>query len=496
MKKKGSVFMTAFVIAVAIAIVIILNISPKKLQQEEMQPELEEKAEAVSGTLYHALENSEARATYETGLDLGYWLSYSLPLIPDVEEIKLNLSTMIKEFINLYLDELRKNPDVEISPDLKITDIIVNVDESSVLNYNKDTSFDVTAVANEEIIFTGEGGEVHQKTSFNVPVDNWRFWYFYRVIRNWINENSYARTACNNMPEYGITGNKNCHYKQVDEVTAEEMLNDAVNELIGSFDRDYQCVYNCPDLPDPDCNGEAIDEPDPGCEEGDNYCSQECLSPDPDCDKCNIPDPFIECSYEIICDRDPSTGKTFIDTNIYDVKQSSCKSNDCCTDAGYCDSCPAFCVDTGCNYGNDNHDCEVTTCNDHACPRVMQDINPDLVPPCNKGLIIYEGGDYDGNKHPDHPKTDMGNCGGTGTEYFWSQIVNITCIDNSQEKPISATGNFEKLQFSFLMHTYFSRSHPVLNNDCPATCVFDEMCFPVETPEKPGNPAKPVGGGG
>jgi len=40
-------------------------------------------------------------------------------------------------------------------------------------------------------------------------------------------------------------------------------LINAVNELNSLFDRDYQCIYNCPSVADPDCNDETIDEPDP-----------------------------------------------------------------------------------------------------------------------------------------------------------------------------------------------------------------------------------------
>ncbi|MBD3203079.1 hypothetical protein GF327_02195 [Candidatus Woesearchaeota archaeon] len=464
MKKRGSVFLTAFIITVALGLFLVVNYDSGTDSGNEQISNIQQSSESLSSFIYNTIEDSSLRGSLELASDWknkGYFISYSLPNAPGVDEVKGELSEKVKSIINLYFEEL-ENTDNSISAVSfeetgRIDTVEILVDAEGVANGEYDENFRVRAVTDEdddEFILSGESGEQsYNYPDFELDIENWRFWYLYRKINEWIIPNSYPIDICSNMPLYGILGSEVCcNYKALSKESGKKMLEDAVNNLQNSFDEDNECVYNC--FPqDPDCTGETGSET--GTCNQDNFCDETCNPRDPDCFKCT----YVECNYEILCDES-NAGDSSITTEMDPEISADCpeKTNDCTGEPSFGNICKGECVQQSCKYVNDQEEKCNVLCEDNICPNI---VNPP--PPCIEGEVNYNGGNYTG-KSTD-PKICLGFCKGKGVKYYWSQIAEITCTDILNKKPLNEN-NFVPLSFKFKVHTYFSRMHPAPGNTC------------------------------
>ncbi|MBN1502438.1 hypothetical protein JW930_02760 [Candidatus Woesearchaeota archaeon] len=306
MKKKGTVFITIVIIAVVIAIFAVSI--PQAVQKKTAPFESSEHyAEAVSTAMYQAIENSIARSTYNMGdfgfqdINNSYWISYSLPLVPSVEDINERLEVMINDTVNDYMGQLSAQQlgDTVIERVDKISHVTVNVDQDDVIEGEHDNSFSVTAHSGRVRLNSENNQKAYQDTGFDVPIDNWRFWFMYRVIREWALQNSFSKEACNMLPEFGVKGGRECPYLAITDNTIDNLLEQKILELNETFfneDNGHQYV---------ECNHTII------CRVGvTNIDPHNKDCPDV-CDMCEL----SNCVYlnrirdcEITCDPDPVCG--------------------------------------------------------------------------------------------------------------------------------------------------------------------------------------------
>ncbi|MFH0876105.1 MAG: hypothetical protein V1859_09285 [archaeon] len=469
MKKKGSVFVTAFLIAVAIGIFIMISSKPTTTTTSRDIDNPEKYAEETSATIYDALKNSGALGTKNTGqygvleIDNGYFISYSVTDVPSVEEVKGKLSDKIKEVMNVYLKDINGKTlyGMKVKSDAQIEKITVGVTEEEVLAGAYDNTFSVTAKSTGSVVFTPQTGEAKtfQQPDYNVPIDNWRFWLMYRKVRAWSIDNMVGKDACNKMPQYGIRGNSiDCKYAPIKLETAKAIFDKDVKILQESFDEDDLCIQNCP-VKDPDCTTDATT---PGTCAADNYCASGCEPVDPDCQKCN----YIQCTYEFLC------GEESVDSNHAGVEYPcGPKQSQYYFDSnGQPDDCPGDCV-AGCEYINSMESCFSGACDDPFCPKQGASNYNSLKPTCNSGEIKFTAPNYippDGPPewYDGDPNVKLGTCYGVGTQYKWSLIAEVTCRDKKYEKPLSTAG-FETLPLKFRVHQYFKeRKHEPYVNEC------------------------------
>jgi len=262
--------------------------------------------------------------------------------------------------------------------------------------------------------------------------------------------NEFSQRACNAQPQYGIRGNDiDCLFAPIDIETAKTIFDESVAKLQDSFDKDGLCIYRCPTM-DPDCEQESDQE---GTCAEDGFCVQSCS--DPDCDKCNLKDQYIECTYEMLC------GEASVNS------QHAGEPTPCEPQADYLgnpEECPGDCVD-GCEYHNRVENCMTGACDDMNCPLPDSEGYEGMVPPCmDQTEIEFTAGEYTGREGD--PNVPLDTCYGVGTEYKWSLIAEVTCLDKKYEKPIFEA-RFGTLPLRARIHQYFQqRYHEPFVNEC------------------------------
>ncbi|MBU0757466.1 MAG: hypothetical protein KKF44_05345 [Nanoarchaeota archaeon] len=467
MTKKGSVFITSFLIAIVIAIFLINNAAQDA--GIDLGFDLTDQyAQDTANAIYESLENSGILGTYNLGkeglmdIENGYWMSYSLPNVPTVDEVKEEMGEEVKTIINDYLEYIDGKEvsgiGIEIvKTDTSIEDIItsvlIGVDEAGVMAGTYDEAFQITANGlNGQIKYSPVDGSTvsYQDPNFNVDVGYWRFWLIYRKMREWVIENQVSFRACSEQKMYGVSGDQQCQYKPINIQEAIIIFNEEVERLQDSFDEDDICISGCT-IPDPDCAAEVTD----GTCEQDNFCKQDCDDPDPDCDKCN----YMKCSYVIACGQDSVKSE-------HDMSEDSC---DDAKESNVCGPCAPACESKGCNYYNTVEDCNSGACDDPFCPLPGSVGYEQMKPPCiGPDKIAYAGGEYNGNPGIPIPVTE---CFGVGTKYTWSLIAEVTCDDSKYRKPIDILVESRTLPFKIRIHQYFEeRMEPKPGNSCDDNC--------------------------
>ncbi|MBT4350958.1 hypothetical protein HOD20_00380 [archaeon] len=423
--KKGSIFMTILVIAVAIALFLLTNAKPTPDTGQRILM-TEQYSEMTSTMMYESVEIALSQVTRDFGeyaikkINNGYWTSYSQPTPPEFSDVKDLLEEDIKNTLIDYLYQLDGSEvgDIKIDSNIDIKEVVIEIPtEEDLMSGEFDEGFSATVKADGQIELqeSDDEGEKpersYQEMSFNVPIGDWRFWYLYRNIKSWALENKFGNDVCNEMPQYGIRGSGQCKYKSVtaegDENPALEKLKDAVANLQARFD---------------------------------------------------VLDDNVTCSYQMLCGGE----EAHVRTEIYPESAPCGDSYSAITGK----TCPGECAAPSCEYANNVQDCEIKCSEPDACVDALDESER---PTCTDGEIEYVLGEYGEGKpyptYPTDPLTINTPCFGAGSEHFWSQIAEIKCVDDKNTRPIGENAPVP-LEFKFKVHLHFYRFHEAYKNSC------------------------------
>ncbi|MDI6825848.1 MAG: hypothetical protein QMD36_01475 [Candidatus Aenigmarchaeota archaeon] len=118
------------------------------------------------------------------------------PWAPSVDEVRFFLGKETLEFLNRYVENYDVgDPMIFLN---NFTCVNYDVDESSVISRKNDEKFDVGAFGSE-IKATFKEDNVTSKNEFGIEIARVRFWYMYRIFRQWAETTTLPQDICNGL---------------------------------------------------------------------------------------------------------------------------------------------------------------------------------------------------------------------------------------------------------------------------------------------------------
>ncbi|MEM7818969.1 MAG: hypothetical protein QW403_02385 [Candidatus Aenigmatarchaeota archaeon] len=260
-KSQSSLLILIALVSVAIVILISNIFSSFSFQQRILSKtqftKLTDYLDVLKGfSKQIALLSSHAAAKEiaETGGDEGMagearsWICNNDRRPPTVNEVRYFLGKKTKEFINNYILRLW----IEDSPDIYFANFTcsnINVDEISVNSGKNDEEYEVNNFGSYlEVSF--ENSTVNSTNDVSLKVSQVRFWYMYRIFKEWARTTSYPEDVMNCISEgyvpAGNVGENWCdsNAPQAFRDCVENAAKKAVKELKNLFSDPYiRCRY-------------------------------------------------------------------------------------------------------------------------------------------------------------------------------------------------------------------------------------------------------------
>ncbi|MEM5801183.1 MAG: hypothetical protein QW350_02230 [Candidatus Aenigmatarchaeota archaeon] len=201
------------------------------------------------------------------------------PVYPKVNEMRYFLSDSTKKIYNPYLLKANKSKQMEditiiIDPS---TCIDYDVKDSNVMDRKNDEKFNVGAYGSH-IYINYDFDSANSTNSIYEEIEKDRFWYMYRIFREWSEENTLKKYICRDCMKLickcDTPGKCGETCIELDKCI-NASLDKALNDLKTKFDKYVSCNYNrnCCYQEKQSC-GDVI-----GCKSWDDP---------PECNKCNL----------------------------------------------------------------------------------------------------------------------------------------------------------------------------------------------------------------
>ncbi|MBD3204340.1 hypothetical protein GF327_08665 [Candidatus Woesearchaeota archaeon] len=421
MNKKGSVYLTLIIIALVIGAYFIVNMSKDMDLEQEQRAQIETGMSyedllglysidsGVYSSLFSTFDSADSCLGWGESPNNCYWISYGIPNAPDLETVKDSLEEPAKQYINQFLTNLMGSQygNIEYIELPQIEEIEILVDEDKLGQGEYDQGFDIyakpsgTAKINYLNPESGESQEINveQLEEFTATVTDWRFFYMYRKIKAWVDQQDLSQKTCNEMPAVQVTGSGpgcNAPFLNEDEILSK--VEESVLELETSLNMKY---------------------------EGEDF----------------------ECDFELPC--------KYVNLDL-DMERIDCTGTKECDDGT---ESAQECRYGRCTYVNFKADaCTSGDCEDEYCPRGSGFQGGDQlpVPPCKSGSLDFNGvpiqqsSDAGGSQIGDGPDS----CFGVGTQEDVSYIAEITCKDNKYEHMRPGYDEKQNLEMTFSTHVY------------------------------------------
>jgi len=281
--KKASALMTGIFMLILFGLLVTVTLQQDigilgtQEQDKQEQESLASYSEVMKEYAYHSLRTGSTRADFENakfGAGKEYWTVASCPDDPGFLDTYNYLMTSTRAFSNSYLLRTR-NYDfggAKVRDSGAFAEIEILVDESGVVGGDFDERYLVQGRsymsdnANLRDPLVIEGGENEREFMHSYVSEVWpvRYWYMWRIIKQWIDEYSIPDNTCKHINGPWVITTLECDCPQCGGCpkpfnpestwTIKGLLDTAVANLESRFDGNVDCsvvvdYQSCDDKP-------------------------------------------------------------------------------------------------------------------------------------------------------------------------------------------------------------------------------------------------------
>lgn len=205
--------------------------------------------ETVKQFSFHALRNAATRASFESaesgaGAENGYWIQYARPTAPTVGTACGSIESPTGTDSNIYLNLLtgKEYGPIELTDTGSYARVKVWVEEGDLKPTYDPIIYERFIVSGDEgrsatvrNLQTGEERKAPLEST--IPVYPLRYWWLYKVIRDWTNQNILSVYTCSAMQLVSGTGSGPCCVPIMSEDIIDQVVSRAVERLQQEFDQ-------------------------------------------------------------------------------------------------------------------------------------------------------------------------------------------------------------------------------------------------------------------
>ncbi|MBW2970835.1 DNA repair protein RadA, partial [Candidatus Woesearchaeota archaeon] len=238
--KKGSIFLMAFFVAIVMVIFYMISMqgrAPGIGTSTSIQTETTHNyAEILKRFTYITAEESLTQASYEVGVELAdhYIINDAQPNTLDIDAVNQKIADKAKINVNDYLqlvDQVEFGS-VKFDESSEITKVEIQVDDIDLLEKTVFENFGAVYTGETATVSDISTGETNTFThDYTVSTQCDRFYYLYSVMNEWAIANQISTLSCNAIPAVMAKGSGNLYYPVVNEDTAVNIINEAIEDL-------------------------------------------------------------------------------------------------------------------------------------------------------------------------------------------------------------------------------------------------------------------------